>query len=80
MASYHLEDDLGKCPVYEVGCMREQNSPEDELDESMAGITLIRLSGSKECTDVYEVYKPFSPNAVLPSILKLATNFFTAKT
>ncbi|PKI70801.1 hypothetical protein CRG98_008796 [Punica granatum] len=45
MASYHLVDDLGKCPVYEVGCMREQNSLEDKQDESVAGVSLIRLSG-----------------------------------
>ncbi|OWM75351.1 hypothetical protein CDL15_Pgr021067 [Punica granatum] len=80
MASYHLEDDLGKYPIYEVRRVREHNGLEDEQEESMTRVTLIGFSRSAECTDVYEVYKPCSPIAMLPSMLKLTTNFFVAKT
>ncbi|PKI41988.1 hypothetical protein CRG98_037606 [Punica granatum] len=69
MASYHLEDNLGKCPVYEVRRVREQNGPEDEQEEPVIGDTLIGFFRSAECTDVYEVYKQCSPNAMLPSTL-----------
>ncbi|PKI53972.1 hypothetical protein CRG98_025634 [Punica granatum] len=41
MAPYHLEDDLGKCPVYEVRRVGEQDGPKDEQEEPVAGVTLV---------------------------------------
>ncbi|PKI78867.1 hypothetical protein CRG98_000728 [Punica granatum] len=80
MASYHLEDDLSKCPVYEVRRVREQHGLEDEQKEPVTSVTLIGLSSGNQNTGLYEVYEPCSPNAMLPSILKLMTNFFIVET
>ncbi|PKI51079.1 hypothetical protein CRG98_028508 [Punica granatum] len=80
MASYHLEDDLGKCPVYEVRRVQEQNGPENEQEETVTGVPLIGFSCNSEYTGVYEVYEPCSPNTVLPFVLELTRNFFVVET
>ncbi|PKI39924.1 hypothetical protein CRG98_039684 [Punica granatum] len=80
MASYHLEDDLSKCPVCEIRRVREQHSPEDEQKKPVTSVTLIRFSRGIQSTGLYEIYEPCGPNAVLPYILKLAINFFVAET
>ncbi|MDN4193092.1 hypothetical protein DDE03_11005 [Bifidobacterium longum subsp. longum] len=79
MASYHLEDDLGKCPVYEVRRVGEQDGPEDEQEEPVTGVTLVRFPPGIERTNMYEVYEPCGPNAMLPPTLKFKTNFFVAE-
>ncbi|PKI31043.1 hypothetical protein CRG98_048566, partial [Punica granatum] len=40
MAPYHLEDNLGQCPVYEIRRVWEQDGPEDEQEEPVTGVTL----------------------------------------
>ncbi|PKI69670.1 hypothetical protein CRG98_009941 [Punica granatum] len=76
MPSYHLEDDLED----EVRRVRDQNGPENEQEGTVTGVPLIGFSCSAEYTDVYEVYEPCSLDTMFPSILKLTTNFFVAKT
>ncbi|PKI69683.1 hypothetical protein CRG98_009954 [Punica granatum] len=69
-ASYHLEDNVGECPVYESRGAMEQESPEDE-EEPVAGVALVGVSHGTECTDVCPVDELVSPNTVLPSVLEL---------
>ncbi|PKI63133.1 hypothetical protein CRG98_016465 [Punica granatum] len=52
MASYHLEDDVGKCLVYESRSAREHEGLEDEEEESMASVTLVGVYGDAELADV----------------------------
>ncbi|PKI73578.1 hypothetical protein CRG98_006026 [Punica granatum] len=78
MAFYRLKDDLGKCPVYEIRGMRKQESPEDQEKEPVAGVVLIGFPGSTERMNVYLIQEPRGSDIVLPSILKLMLNLFSA--